>query len=1154
MHVFLKYRRSRGPLVTLWDQSVLLQKNVLLEQTLSTFVLIFILRALKGTRFVFICKDCGKSASIVDAEYMLVCCTVHIQTKDGGNQYVGGASSMTQFLVSSRSEHCSQPSECQSCSSSFVYLKGPAILPEGSVHQLDDRPRLDLGQAPLSMHTSDSKEKQLQTSSDQTLFRHPGSLQPTSHLLQQQKQYHYPSSSQTYHIAGGHPHDALASSQSPVSSRQARYPGEEVRQEVYSQKYGNYQFSSTQCQPSESQSLTHYQQSCQGSSESPQRYWDPSPRLKQSQWTMDRYQHPVPYSSEKQSPNKLSGKPQAASYPQENWHEMQLIPVAGAAILPEIQMTELLSESDIAAPWLPNTPDNLSPTVHIVQKLSLATVSDSQCVETHINTPPGNTSPKTTKSMILQVPVQDRSPSLSPMAGHKMKQLFVFPDVHQLAPAKLGSTLESAGLNVSVPGVIESQRRRYVSSGSSGDSSNAGDNTKGSSSAGPDGGRHRFLSGDTDVDDTIVDSETGSSVLEDSGSSREQSPFRPDTKPVSLRSSPSRRVTSPSDRKTLHRQQGILGEEEFEFLHPDSDRSSQDDKLQPPKFKRRLHERYVSSLKDESSVHGEGSSDVLVSYDISGDLKPTLKLESVSSDFDEEESSMPKSPRRSLADESYRGDSHELSADEGDVFMEPARISQKSKPRNQQQPLDLSRAPLGVSPFHGMYRTSSLPESDTPTSSPGPKSHYSPLLRSTHRLNFSPHGLMSPQSPLCSVPEGGRIFNFNMPSSYEAAGAHSDTDIISPSPMSPRFFTFPSINPPHSSTPLLNPMSEVNRLAVSPRALYPTSPIQFSLRSKTVAHVKWEHYSKRSFSDSDVAYQCPVCGQVFPSNDNLAKHMAKHLPTETVRSADNNKIHYCKVCDRSFSRSDMLTRHMRLHTGLKPYECMDCGQVFSRSDHLNTHKRTHTGEKPYRCPQCPYAACRRDMITRHMRTHSKRTPKRGRYLSVPDDGADARKSSVSSTETSESHELSVGLNCSSISSIESLDLEMGQGRRRLMQASEESLPSTDDPSNVPRTSTSSKESEDIEDFTAAFSPAHWIAGRKAVDPTNSSAFLDQKSATRHTSEEEAVVEKHPHETRSHASNRQHCPKTSPFAGQGPHYMTSSTAHQGNPTNLPQESS
>lgn len=125
---------------------------------------------------------------------------------------------------------------------------------------------------------------------------------------------------------------------------------------------------------------------------------------------------------------------------------------------------------------------------------------------------------------------------------------------------------------------------------------------------------------------------------------------------------------------------------------------------------------------------------------------------------------------------------------------------------------------------------------------------------------------------------------------------------------------------------------------------------------------------------SDVAYVCPVCGQMFSLHDRLAKHMASRHKSRQTSGDATTKAYLCEVCKRSFARSDMLTRHMRLHTGVKPYTCRVCGQVFSRSDHLSTHQRTHTGEKPYKCPQCPYAACRRDMITRHMRTHARYEP------------------------------------------------------------------------------------------------------------------------------------------------------------------------------------
>lgn len=148
---------------------------------------------------------------------------------------------------------------------------------------------------------------------------------------------------------------------------------------------------------------------------------------------------------------------------------------------------------------------------------------------------------------------------------------------------------------------------------------------------------------------------------------------------------------------------------------------------------------------------------------------------------------------------------------------------------------------------------------------------------------------------------------------------------------------------------------------------------------------------------SDVAYVCPVCGQMFSLHDRLAKHMASRHKSRTQSGDTAAKAYLCEVCNRSFARSDMLTRHMRLHTGVKPYTCKVCGQVFSRSDHLSTHQRTHTGEKPYKCPQCPYAACRRDMITRHMRTHTRYDANSANITSEPSEESQVPDSPHSSS-------------------------------------------------------------------------------------------------------------------------------------------------------------
>ncbi|KAH3753660.1 uncharacterized protein LOC127847114 [Dreissena polymorpha] len=490
--------------------------------------------------------------------------------------------------------------------------------------------------------------------------------------------------------------------------------------------------------------------------------------------------------------------------------------------------------------------------------------------------------------------------------------------------------------------------------------------------------------------------------------------------------------------------------------------------VHPGNFKKHLHARYLDSLRSSWSSSSTDTSQEHLSQEKSDSFN-----RSSSDVFDSTETDGKEGYLRPIL--CVRGSSETCASDDNDVQMESViKTSPRSSHIHEQQALDLSQklssdsqglahldktkhvisgpkisvdSPSKVHSSvrqglssHGLVARSHLghhTHSDPDLLSPSPSvlqaSSPSVYQRSTHLL---PQLTTNPQSPLCSVPEGDRVFQFSFSSPFEGAHLHVQSDPEFGSPMSPGLlFTFPPRGTISNST------SDLNQMGVSTRAFYQNAAHHMhkshqnhsmSFDSANILQID----QRRAMSETE-AYLCRMCSQVFPSYDNLAKHMAKHLPTETVRTGDN-KIHYCKVCNKSFSRSDMLTRHMRLHTGLKPYECSDCGQVFSRSDHLNTHKRTHTGEKPYRCPQCPYAACRRDMITRHLRTHIKRSAKRGKYLSVPEREAhEVRKSSLSSTDTTSSLELS----SRTYSSGDSFDLEVGSGS--ISNIRSKSLVSTD---------------------------------------------------------------------------------------------------------------
>lgn len=278
--------------------------------------------------------------------------------------------------------------------------------------------------------------------------------------------------------------------------------------------------------------------------------------------------------------------------------------------------------------------------------------------------------------------------------------------------------------------------------------------------------------------------------------------------------------------------------------------------------------------------------------------------------------------------------------------------------------------------------------------------------------------------------------------------------------------------PPPATYPFL-PAAIVMNQAAAAAKLYSQLPAlgYNNLNGINVASLLDYQQQLQSRMSQTMTNQCLICKQTFTGFDNMAKHVAKHLPTE-VKTDNNNRVHMCKVCDRSFSRSDMLTRHMRLHTGLKPYECKICGQVFSRSDHLNTHKRTHTGEKPYQCPKCPYAACRRDMITRHMRIHNSKdvSKKRRRLLNLKD------SASGSSVESSDSVPSRGSMSGNSFdSSFESSDIRWPQ--RHLLD------PASLIPSHSAK-SWSAPNSFDCDRYTSGRSGA-WSSSLTSADSTES---------------------------------------------------------------------
>lgn len=261
---------------------------------------------------------------------------------------------------------------------------------------------------------------------------------------------------------------------------------------------------------------------------------------------------------------------------------------------------------------------------------------------------------------------------------------------------------------------------------------------------------------------------------------------------------------------------------------------------------------------------------------------------------------------------------------------------------------------------------------ETPTSdslsphTPQPQSHQSYPPHSTHTA-------VSRHMPMASdAAASNRIYQISSPIKSEFSGNGFGDEGSLPSSAANHDSHHPPTHSYKSTSPsntVFSAQDSINDSTVKVTTIVAPSRKQSPTQQKIIVQSSTGECGGLKSSHHDVAYVCPICGQMFSLHDRLAKHMAsRHRSRQNEVAA---KSYVCDVCKRSFARSDMLTRHMRLHTGIKPYTCRVCGQVFSRSDHLSTHQRTHTGEKPYKCPQCPYAACRRDMITRHMRTHAR---------------------------------------------------------------------------------------------------------------------------------------------------------------------------------------
>lgn len=77
----------------------------------------------------------------------------------------------------------------------------------------------------------------------------------------------------------------------------------------------------------------------------------------------------------------------------------------------------------------------------------------------------------------------------------------------------------------------------------------------------------------------------------------------------------------------------------------------------------------------------------------------------------------------------------------------------------------------------------------------------------------------------------------------------------------------------------------------------------------------------------------------------------------------------CKFCGKSFPDVSSLITHLPVHTGDRPFKCEFCGKAFKLRHHMKDHCRVHTGERPFRCALCGKTFSRSTILKAHEKTH-----------------------------------------------------------------------------------------------------------------------------------------------------------------------------------------
>ncbi|CAL4139756.1 unnamed protein product [Meganyctiphanes norvegica] len=157
--------------------------------------------------------------------------------------------------------------------------------------------------------------------------------------------------------------------------------------------------------------------------------------------------------------------------------------------------------------------------------------------------------------------------------------------------------------------------------------------------------------------------------------------------------------------------------------------------------------------------------------------------------------------------------------------------------------------------------------------------------------------------------------------------------------------------------------SDKNQLDTSTYSIFVCSLCQsrFNLKSELKDHVIKSH----GVIDTT---RCPVCWKRFKDVTVLVKHLFIHTYDDKGKKKDNtvtnnevnvnlncSKTYKCPLCSEIFNTNDELLNHVTKHKKAiqkkSKYKCEYCGFGFEKPSQLKIHIRKHTREKAFDCPK-----------------------------------------------------------------------------------------------------------------------------------------------------------------------------------------------------------